>query len=86
VDIRVVWNEKYNPVAGKRIENITFRNVTYNGKNENKNRIYGFDRERSVEGITFINLRINGELILDADQGKFDINEHVHGIRFRQES
>ncbi|MFS0724169.1 glycosyl hydrolase family 28 protein [Paenibacillus sp. 1P07SE] len=81
VDIRVVWNEKYNPVAGKRIENIHFRNVTYSGKNENKNRIYGFDRERSIEGVTFTNLRINGKLILDAEQD-FDINEHAHGIRF----
>jgi hypothetical protein len=85
LDIRVVWNEKYNPVAGKRIENIHFRNVTYNGKNENRNRIYGFDRERSVEGVTFTNLRINGELILNAEQGNFEINEFVSGIQFRKE-
>ena len=85
LDIRVVWNEKYNPVAGKRIENIHFRNVTYNGKNENKNRIYGFDHERRVEGVTFTNLRINGELILSAEQGNFEINEFVSGIQFRKE-
>lgn len=86
VDIRVVWNEKYNPVPGKRVENVTFRNVSYNGKNENKNRLYGFDQERFVGGITFINLRINGELILDAEKGKFDINEHAHDIQFRHEA
>lgn len=86
VDIRVVWNEKYNPVPGNRIENIQFRNVTYNGKSENKNRIYGFDRERTVEGVIFTNLRINGEWILDAEHGHFDINEHVHGIRFLREA
>ncbi|OAS17943.1 glycosyl hydrolase family 28 protein [Paenibacillus oryzisoli] len=86
VDIRVVWNEKYNPVPGKRVENVTFRNVSYNGKNENKNRIYGFDQERFVGGITFINLRINGELILNAEEGKFDINEHAHDIQFRHEA
>ena len=85
LDIRVVWNEKYNPVAGKRIENIHFRNVTYNGKDENKNRIHGFDCERSVEGVTFTNLRINGELILSAEQGNFEINEFVSGIQFRKE-
>ncbi|GMK42490.1 hypothetical protein PCCS19_55500 [Paenibacillus sp. CCS19] len=84
VDIRIVWNEKYNPVAGKRIENIHFRNVSYNGKNEHKNRIYGFDRERTVDGVTFTNLRINGELILDAEQGHFDINEHAYGIQFQK--
>jgi len=86
VDIRVVWNEKYNPAPGNRIENVQFRNVTYNGKNENKSRIYGFDRDRIVEGVTFTNLRINGEWILDAEQGHFDINEHAHGIQFRKES
>ncbi|WP_028608972.1 glycosyl hydrolase family 28 protein [Paenibacillus harenae] len=85
VDIRVVWNEKYNPVPGNRIENVQFRNVTYNGKNENKNRIYGFDRERTVEGVIFTNLCINGEWILDAEQGNFDINEHAKGIQFRKE-
>ncbi|WP_373232330.1 hypothetical protein [Cohnella sp.] len=26
----VLWNKDYNPVAGNRIENITFRNITYN--------------------------------------------------------
>jgi hypothetical protein len=60
--------------------------VTYNGTNENKNRIYGFDRERSVEGVTFTNLRINGELILSAEQGNFEINEFVSGIEFRKEA
>jgi hypothetical protein len=86
VDIRVLWNEKYNPVPGNRIENVQFRYVTYKGKNENKSRIYGFDRERIVEGVTFTNLRINGEWILDAEQGHFDINEHAQGIQFRKES
>jgi hypothetical protein len=36
--------------------------------------------------VTFTNLRINGELILSAEQGNFDINEHTHGIQFRMES
>jgi hypothetical protein len=37
-----------------------------------------------VDGVTFTNLRINGELILDAEQGHFDINEHTQGIQFRK--
>jgi hypothetical protein len=85
VDIGVVYNEKYNPAAGKRIENIHFRNVTYNGRNENKNLIYGFNPERCVEGVTFTNLRINGELILSAEQGNFEINEFASGIQFHKE-
>ncbi|WP_373228594.1 glycosyl hydrolase family 28 protein [Cohnella sp.] len=82
LDIRVVWNKDYNPVAGNRIENITFRNITYNGANTNPNRIHGFDAERIVEGVRFINLRINGELILNSEQGNFDINDYANGISF----
>lgn len=81
-DIRVVWNKDYNPVAGNRIENITFRNVSYNGKNANPNRIYGFDPDRGVEGVRFYNLRINGQLIMDAEAGNIDVNEFALGVTF----
>lgn len=82
-DLRVVWNKDYNPVAGNRIENITFRNVSYNGRNANPNRIHGFDADRAVVGVNFINLRINGELILNAEQGNMDVNAYTKDISFR---
>lgn len=84
LDIRVVWNKDYNPVSGNRIENITFRNITYNGANTNPNRIQGYDAERSVEGVRFINLRINEELVLNAEKGNFDINEYTKDISFSE--
>ena len=65
-----------------RIENITFRNVSYNGRNANPNRIYGYDAERAVEGVQFINLRINGQLILSPEQGNIELNEHAKGVSF----
>jgi hypothetical protein len=82
IDIRVVWNKDYNPVAGRGIEHITFRDIVYNGANANPSRIFGFDEQRAVHNIRFENLRINGELILQAEQGKFVINEHAHGVSF----
>lgn len=82
-DLRVVWNKDYNPVAGNRIENITFRNVSYNGRNANPNRIHGFDVDRAIEGVHFINLRINGQLIMDTEQGNMDVNEYTKSISFR---
>ncbi|MDQ0060306.1 glycosyl hydrolase family 28 protein [Paenibacillus harenae] len=81
-DIRVVWNKDYNPVAGNRIENIEFRDISYNGRNEHPSRIYGFDEERMVTDIKFINVRINGEVVTDANSGKFDINEFAYGIQY----
>jgi hypothetical protein len=82
IDIRVIWNKDYNPVPGHKIENITFRNIQYNGANVNPNRIYGFDSDRIVEGVSFVNLRINGELVLDEKQGNFDINGFTKQISF----
>lgn len=84
VDIRVIWNKDYNPVPGRRIENITFRNITYNGANTNPNRIYGYDEERAAENIRFENLRINGELILRPEQGNFVMNEYARGVSFHK--
>jgi hypothetical protein len=82
VDIRVVWNKVYNPVPGNRIENITFQNISYNGANALPNQISGYDAERNVVDIKFIQLRINGELILQSDQGRFEINEFTERVSF----
>lgn len=82
IDIRVVWNKTYNPAAGRRIENITFRDIVYNGANAHPSRIFGFDEQRVAENIHFENLRINGELIQQAEQGNFVVNEYARGISF----
>ncbi|MNZ85822.1 Dextranase precursor [compost metagenome] len=82
-DIRVVWNKDYNPVPGSRIENIVFRNIAYNGHNAEPSRIHGFDKERSVDGVTFENLRINGELVADSTHSALDINEYAINVTFK---
>lgn len=82
LDIRVLFNKKYNPKPGNRIQNITFKNIECNGKNENPSRIYGYDSERTVENVLFSNLRINGRMIRSVDSECFDINEYVHNITF----
>ncbi|MDF2650415.1 MAG: Parallel beta-helix repeat protein, partial [Paenibacillus sp.] len=46
------------------------------------NRIHGFDADRAVEGVHFINLRINGQLIMDAEQGNIDVNAYIKDISF----
>ncbi|WP_055107370.1 glycosyl hydrolase family 28 protein [Paenibacillus ihumii] len=86
VDIRVVHNPDYNPAPGTRIENITFRNISYTGDNAKPNRIYGYDQERIVDGVTFIQLKINGQTILHADEGNFQINEYARNVKFLAES
>jgi hypothetical protein len=85
LDVRVVYNPDYNPAPGRRVENIAFRNITYNGHNNNPSRIHGFSDEYAVEDVTFVNLRINGQLITDSKTGNFDVNEYASGVVFRVE-
>jgi hypothetical protein len=85
LDVRVVWNKDYNPAPGKRVENIRFHNIDYNGANTNPSRIHGYDADHIVDGVTFVNLRINGQQILDAESGNFDINSFTKNISFSLE-
>jgi hypothetical protein len=82
-DIRVVWNKKYNPAPGTKIENVYFENIEYNGKNTNPSRVHGFSKERTVQNIYFDNVRINGEPIKNAEQGNFDINQFGESVFFK---
>lgn len=79
-DIRVLWNEKYNPVPGKAIENVVFRNIIYDGKKTYPPRIHGYDAERGVTGVRFIDVRINGSYLSDLDLDHFDVNEYATRI------
>ncbi|MDR6882545.1 glycosyl hydrolase family 28 protein [Bacillus sp. 3255] len=81
-DLRVVWNAKYNPVPGKGISNITFKDITYCGRHENPSRIHGYNAERGVSGIRFINVQVNGEYLQEASRNFIDINEFTENITF----
>lgn len=93
VNIRIFYNKKYCLAPGRGIEDITFRNVTYNGSGEEMSVIYGYSEERKVKNIRFENLVINGQVISDDMPGKptwyktgdmcrFLIGEHVENIQF----
>ncbi|WP_339314256.1 glycosyl hydrolase family 28 protein [Paenibacillus sp. FSL R10-2734] len=81
IDVRVVYNQDYNPEPGTSIRNITFRDISYSGE-ANPSRIYGFDEERAVEDVTFINLRVNGELINAPRAEHMAINPFAKNIVF----
>lgn len=79
-DVRVVWNETYNPLPGRWIENIMFSDITYNGNTTNPSRIFGYDEDRRVKDIYFDNVQINGEVVVDLQNEQFLVNEYVSGI------
>lgn len=82
IDIRVLFNPKYNPCPGFRIENIYFDEITFNGTCDNPSCIAGFDESRYVKGVKFRNLRINNRHILSPESGDIRIGEYAHDVEF----
>jgi len=76
--INVRFNDKYDHAPGRGIEDVTFRNITYNGIGENRSVLKGFDKERMVKNVTFENIVINGKKMTDIKE--FSTNEFVKNI------
>src|SRR5690606_17399812 len=64
-NVRIFFNEKYCPAPGQSIENILFKDISYNGVGDEISIIAGYNEERKIKNITFQNLKINGKLITD---------------------
>ncbi len=93
VNLRIFFNKKYCAAPGRGIENVLFKDITYNGENAELSVIAGYNEERKVKNIRFENLRINGEVIYDdmpgkpkwyktGDMARFFIGEHAEGVTF----
>lgn len=93
VNIRIFYNKKYCAAPGLGIENVLFKDITYNGKNAELSIISGYSPERMVKNIRFENLKINGELIYDdmpskpkwyktGDMARIYVGEHVENVIF----
>lgn len=95
VNLRVFFNEKYCTAPGRGIDNVLFKDITYNGTNAEMSVIAGYDSTRQVKNVVFENLVINGIGITDdmpgkpkwyktSDMGRIFVGEHVKGIEFRK--
>ena len=95
VNLRIFYNEKYCQAPGKTIEDIYFKNISYNGDNAELSIISGYNTERKVKNVVFENLVINGDTIHDKMKGKppwyktsdfarIFVGEHVDNIQFRK--
>ncbi|KAH7399888.1 endo-polygalacturonase [Cadophora sp. MPI-SDFR-AT-0126] len=65
VNFRVMYNTKYNTSPGRGIRNVTVRNMRYEGTRANPSIFEGYDDERSIDGVRFEGLVINGKGIAD---------------------
>lgn len=70
VQVKVGYNKKYCTAAGRGVENVTFRNVSYNGEQPDLSIMTGYDGQRMVKNVTFEGLTINGRKIYDDMPGK----------------
>lgn len=95
LNIRVFYNAKYCTSPGRGVENVLFKNISYNGKNAKPSIIAGYDDQRKVKNLVFENFKINGMLITDdmpnkpawfktSDMSNMYVGDHVEGIVFRK--
>lgn len=82
LDIQVKFNPDYNPAPGRRIENIYFNDITYNGFGEVTSVIQGYDKERMVSNITFNNIVINGKQVRNPAEAKIEVGDFTENIIF----
>ncbi|MFQ7114574.1 endo-polygalacturonase [Hallella bergensis] len=93
-NMRVCYNKKYCHAPGRGIENITFRNITYTGREPNMSIITGYNEERKVKNVRFEKLVINGLHIADdmkmkptwyktSDFANMFVGEHVENVEFK---
>ena len=93
INLRIYHNTKYCTAPGRGIENVLFKDISYNGENAELSMITGYSEERKVKNIRFENLKINGQVISDdmqgkpawyktADMARFFVGEFVEDIIF----
>jgi hypothetical protein len=83
LQLKVVFNQKYNSGAGRGVENIYFKNISYNGINNSLSIINGLDKDHLVQGVTFENLRINGKIITSIEEANIKVGEFTKNITFK---
>ena len=92
-NFRVCYNRKYCHAPGGGIHDITLENISYNGSHANLSLLTGYNEQRTLSGIHFKNLRINGQRIHDKMPGKpgwyktsdfarIFIGEHAENVTF----
>ena len=81
-DISIVCTE-YNKTPGKKMENIIFNRVSLKSNPSINNTIRGYDADRTVSGVSFTDLKINGVYIHDATSGNIRANDFTENISFK---
>ncbi|MDV7219761.1 putative Ig domain-containing protein [Streptomyces prunicolor] len=92
INMRVMFNTSYNTSAGRGIEMVYVKNLSYTGTHAATSHMVGYDANHAIKDITFENLVINGTLVSDTDGHAswyktsdfvpMYTNEHVSNLKF----
>ncbi|MDX6313969.1 MAG: hypothetical protein QOF44_3433 [Streptomyces sp.] len=92
INMRVMFNTSYNTSAGRGIEMVYVKDLTYTGTHASTSHMVGYDADRGIKDVTFENLVINGTPVSDTDGHAswyktsdfvpMYTNEHVTNLRF----
>jgi len=83
-NFKIAYTAKYNTSPGLGIENITLRNVAYNGVGSPAaSALTGRDARRKVRNIVLDNVTVDGKRITGPAPGVLEMNEFVDGVQFR---
>ncbi len=82
-NFRVYFNEKYSAAPGRSIENITLKNISYNGCLPNPSLIKGYASDRKLKDIHIENFRINDKYVLKPE-AYIQVEDFVENITFKK--
>ncbi|GAB3586557.1 glycoside hydrolase family protein [Hymenobacter daeguensis] len=83
LNLRAVYNAKYNTGPGRHVENILFKNISYTGSGANPSVLQGLSATGQVRNVRFENLRLNGRPVTNAAAGNIRAGEFTEGISFK---
>ena len=81
--LKVKKNVSYNPNPGYLIDNILFKNITFNGKCNNLSEIAGYDASRLVKNVEFQNIIINGNKAENFNDALINVGEYTKNITIK---
>lgn len=77
-------NARYNKAAGRGIDGVTLRNISFTGDGlPSPSIISGLSAATAVRNVTIDNLQINGQRITTASQGNIRVGPFVTGLTIR---
>lgn len=81
VDLNIRDNMWSKDSIRGRIDNISFRNITYTGKHFPITTMEGLNEQHAISNIHFENIVINGKRVRDAEDLGLQVNEYVSHVQ-----